>query len=343
MEELTPRQESILRLVVREYVRSAAPVGSRALVEDYELPVSSATVRNDLSRLEELGYLSHPHTSAGRVPTLEGYRYFVGRLVGDVALPLRERTTISHQFYQARQDTEQWMPLAASVLSHAARLPAVVTAPQAAESQYKQLQLIATHGNTVLLVLVSLGGVVQQQMLNLVEPVDQRTLSEASDRLNQSYAGLAADDIEKRADQLAPLEADVARLVAGMLREADAGVSGAVYRDGLSIVLQQPEYAEGSKAHSLVRIVEERGLLENVLAEALGPEVGLVRVFIGGEGRWDELQTCSLVLARYGVTEYATGALGVVGPTRMVYSRAISAVRYVASVLSDLVYYSYAG
>jgi heat-inducible transcriptional repressor len=93
----------------------------------------------------------------------------------------------------------------------------------------------------------------------------------------------------------------------------------------------------------LVRIVEERGLLESVFAEALGPEVGLVRVFIGGEGRWDELRACSLVLARYGVTEYATGALGVVGPTRMVYSRAISAVRYVSSVLSDLVYDAYAG
>ncbi len=343
MEELTPRQETILRLVVREYVRSASPVGSRALVEAYELPVSSATVRNDLARLEALGYLSHPHTSAGRVPTLEGYRYFVGRLVGDVALPLRERTTIAHQFYQARRDLEQWMPLAASVLSQTARLPAVVTVPQAVEPHYKHLQLISTHGHTVLLVLVAHGGIVKQQMLNLVEPVDQEALGKASDRLNQLCAGLAADEIETRADGLPSLESDVARLVAGILRDAEAGMSGTIYRDGLTAVLQQPEFSEGEKAHGLMRIVEERSLLKGVLADALGPEVGLVRVLIGGEGRWDELRACSLVLARYGVREYATGALGVVGPTRMSYGRAISAVRFVAGVLSDLVYDSYAG
>jgi len=343
MEVLSTRQEKILRLVVREYVRSAAPVGSRILVDEYGLPVSSATVRNELSRLEELGYLSHPHTSAGREPTLQGYRYFVRRLVGDVTLPLRERTTISHQFYQARQDLEQWMPLAASVLSQTARLLAVVTSPQAAESRYKHLQLMATHGSAVLLILVLQGGAVKQQMLNLLEPVAQETLSEASDRLNQLCAGLAADDIESRASSLPPLEADVARLVASMLGEAVGGISGVIYRDGLSSVLQQPEFAEGGNARGLVRVIEERSLLESVFREAIGPEVGLVRVFIGGEGRWDELRTCSLVLARYGVQDTATGMLGVVGPTRMVYGRVISAVSYVASVLSDLVYESYAG
>jgi heat-inducible transcriptional repressor len=343
MESLTPRQEAVLRLVVREYVKSAAPVGSRVLVEDYGLPVSSATVRNELAHLEDLGYLSHPHTSAGREPTLQGYRYFVRRLLGNVALPLRERTTISHQFYQARQDFEQWMPLAASVLSQTARLPSVVTSPQAAEARYKHLQLMATYGNAVLLILVVQGGAVRQQMLNLLDPVDQDALSEASDRLNQLCAGLAAEDIEARAGDLPPLEADVARLVAGLLRDMDEGISGTIYRDGLSSVLQQPEFAEGGSARGLVRVVEERSLLESVLAEALGPEVGLVRVFIGGEGRWDELRACSLVLARYGVQDTATGMLGVVGPTRMVYWRAISAVRYVASVLSDLVYESYAG
>lgn len=342
MNPLTARQEAILRLVVREYVRSAAPVGSRVLVERYKLPVSSATVRSELAQLEELGYLSHPHTSAGREPTLQGYRYFVRRLVGDVALPHRERTTIAHQFYQARQDLGQWMPLAASVLSHAARLPAVVTSPQAAESCYKHLQLMATHGNAVLLILVLQGGAVKQQMLNLVEPVGQEALSEASDRLNQLCAGLAAGDIEQRVSSLPPLEAEVAMLVSRILRDSDGGIAGAIYRDGLSSILQEPEFAESATAVALVRVVEERSLLESVFAEALGPEVGLVQVFIGGEGRWDELRACSLVLARYGVQDATTGMLGVVGPTRMVYGRAISAVRYVASVLSDLVHETYA-
>src|SRR5512136_716698 len=110
MEQLTPRQETLFGLLVQEYVKTAAPVGSRVLVESYGLQFSPATVRNDLARLEELGYLTHPHTSAGRVPTDEGYRYFVARLLGDVTLPLQERRTIAHQFHQARQEYEQWMP-----------------------------------------------------------------------------------------------------------------------------------------------------------------------------------------------------------------------------------------
>ena len=341
MDELTPRQRTVLGLVVREHVKSALPVGSRALVESYGLDVSPATVRSELARLEELGYLTHPHTSAGRVPTHEGYRYFVERLIGDAVLPLQERRTIVHQFHQARRDFEQWMPLAASILTHAARGAALVTAPRAEESRYKHLQLIATQGRLVLLILVLRGGVVRQQVLNLIELVDQQVLSEASDRLNQVCSGLTASEIRACVRVLPPLEADVARLALELMESADAGISGTVYRDGLGTVLQQPEFAGGKRLRGLVRVLEERSFLERVLADALSPEVGNVRVLVGGEGRWDELRACSLVLSRYGVTGFATGAVAVVGPTRMFYGRAISAVRFVAGVLSDLVYDMY--
>jgi heat-inducible transcriptional repressor len=342
MNGLTPRQQTVLGLVVREYVSSASPVSSRALVGCYGLEISTATVRNELALLEELGYLTHPHTSAGRVPTHQGYRYFVERLLGEVDLPLHERRTIAHQFHQARQGFEQWMPLATSVLARTARGAALVTAPQAAESRYKHLQLISTQGRLVLLILVLRGGTIKQQLLTLVEPLSQEALNEISDRLNQAYNGLAADEIRSRIDALPSLEADVARLVVDIMHRADMHAADIVYRDGLSEVLQQPEFAEGEKAQGLVRVMEERSFLGVVLADALGPEVGSVRVLIGGEGRWDELRACSLVLARYGVTGFATGALGVVGPTRMLYGRAISAVRFVAGLLSDLVYDMYA-
>nr|HID15026.1 heat-inducible transcription repressor HrcA [Anaerolineae bacterium] len=343
MDDLTPRQQTILGLVVREYVNSASPVSSRALVERYGLTVSTATVRNELARLEELGYLTHPHTSAGRVPTHQGYRYFVERLLGEAELPLHERRTIAHQFHQARQDLEQWMPLAASVLARTARGAALVTAPQATESRYKHLQLISTQGRLVLLILVLRGGTVKQQMLTLIEPLNQEILDEASDRLNQLCNGLSADEIQARISALPSFEADVARLVVDIMHRTDAHAAEPVYRYGLSEVLQQPEFAEGEKAWGLVRVMEERSFLEAVLTDVLSPEVGNVRVLIGGEGRWDELRACSLVLARYGVTGFATGTLGVVGPTRMLYGRAISAVRFVAGLLSDLVYDMCAG
>ncbi len=126
------------------------------------------------------------------------------------------------------------------------------------------------------------------------------------------------------------------------MHRVDIRTSGAVYRDGLSSVLQQPEFSEGEHARGLVRVMEEGSFLDAVLTDALSPEVGSIRVLIGGEGRWDELRACSLVLGRYGVAGFATGALGIVGPTRMLYGRAISAVRFVSEVLSDMVYDMYA-
>lgn len=341
-ERLTPRQQTILGLTVREYVRTAAPVSSRALVEGYGLPVSSATVRNELARLEETGHLTHPHTSAGRVPTDEGYRYFVERLLDEVDLPLRERLTIVHQFHQARHNLEQWMPLAASVLAHTARGAGLVTAPQSEESRYKHVQLISTQGLAVLLVLVLRGGVVKQRMLTLVEPISQEDLGEASERLNQLCHGLTASRIDEQINVLPSFEADVAGLIVDIMRNVDARSAGPIYSDGLSEVLQQPEFAEGEKAQEIVQVMEERSLLRAVMQEALSPEVGSVRVVVGGEHRWDELRACSLVLARYGVTDFSTGALGVVGPTRMFYGRAISAVRFVSELLSELVYDMYA-
>jgi heat-inducible transcriptional repressor len=341
MDELTPRQRTILGLVVREYVDNATPVSSRALVENYGLEVSTATVRNELAQLEELGYLTHPHTSAGRVPTDKGYRRFVTRLIGGVELPLQERRTIAHQFYQARQDFEQWMPLAAAVLARTARGAALVTAPQPSESRYKHLQLISTQGQVVLLILVLQGGTVKQQMLALAEPFDQQILNDTSDRLNQLFSGMAVSQIRGRISELPSFEADIADLVIDLMQRAVASPTGTIYRDGLSEVLQEPEFAEGEQAQGLVRVMEEHSFLEAVLADALSPEVGSVQVLIGGEGRWDELSACSLVLARYGVTGLATGALGIVGPTRMLYGRAISAVRFVSGLLSDLVYDTY--
>ena len=287
MNELTERQRMVLGLVVREHVRSAAPVSSRALVESYGLEVSTATVRNELARLEELGYLTHPHTSAGRIPTHEGYRHFVERLLGEAVLPLHERRTIAHQFHQARRDFEQWMPLAASILARTTRGAALVTVPQATELCYKHLQLISTQGRMVLLVLVLRGGMVKQQMLNLAEPFTQEDLNEASDRLNQLFSGLTAHEIESRFQELPPFEANVAGLVVDIMHRTDARPAGLVYRDGLTEVLQEPEFTEGEQAQGLVRVMEERSFLEAVLADALSPEVGSIRVLIGGEGRWD--------------------------------------------------------
>lgn len=343
-ENLTSRQGLLLKLIVREHVEATVPVASRTLVDKYKLDFSPATVRNEMARLEELGYLSQPHTSAGRLPTEAGFRYFVERLMEEQSLPVVEQRRIAHQFHQARDHIEAWLPLASSVLAQVSGGASVVTAPRTLQPVYKHLELIATHGRAVLLILVLQGGSVEQQILALSEPMAQIALREAADRMNQMFAGQSIAQIEACIGDLPRLEADIATLVISIMRNAEDSPSDEIYQHGLSDLLQEPEFVDGDVAStSVVRVMEERSLLQAVLAETLTPNVGIgsVRVLIGGEGRWDELRMCSLVLARYGAVNYATGALGVVGPIRMSYGRTISAVRFVANMLGELVYEMY--
>jgi len=338
MTSLTERQKLILALVIRDHIENAQPVGSKRLVEDYGLGYSSATVRNEMAALTEAGYLNQPHTSAGREPTEEGYRYFVRQLMGHTELPDRTKRTITHQFYQARQDMTDWMRLAASVLANQSQAAALVTAPHPETPRFKHLELISTVGRQVLMVLVMTGGEVSQQMLMLAEPVSQEKLSNVAELINKRCQGLDGETISSLTTQMDKLEQDVIKLVVDEMERSSAILGGEVYRDGLVNVLAEPEFAEVDVALSALRVLEERSLLEDLLSSTvLTTSVGGVHVLIGGEGTWEELRQCSMVLSRYGVPDIATGTLGVLGPIRMAYGRTISTVRFVANLMSDLV------
>jgi len=340
MDELTARQQVILGLVVREYIGSAQPVGSKT-VQEYGLGVSSATIRNEMAQLEELGYLTHPHTSAGRVPTEQGYRYFVERLMSESQLPVDEQRTIRHQFHQVGVDLEQWMRLAASVLARTSRSAAVVTSIKMEHSHLKHLELIAIHETMVMLIVVLEGGVVRQQILSPDEAMNQDTLSQMANRLNDLCIGASVQRVMLRRNQVGAFEQQVLDVVARIMHQVDQQADLHLYRDGLMNILHQPEFHVPESARNVIQIFEERTLLEDLLTEML--EVGGVQVIIGGEGRWNELRECSLVVSPYGVSGEVTGALGVMGPMRMPYNRAISTVRYVASLMSDLFRELYGG
>jgi len=333
MPELTLRQQKILRLVVQTYISTAVPVGSKALLEVSDLGVSSATIRNEMAVLEELGYLTHPHTSAGRVPTDKGYRYFVERLIGDVDLPQSEQNMIRHQFHQARLEMSQWMQLAAAILSRSARSAALVTAPKIEQPRLRHLELISTQSQLVLMIVVFQGGTVRQRYLTLKEPMDQAALSQVAARINSIGHELDAASLRARLTDITNFERDVLDLLVELTASSDDVPINEVYRDGLTEVLQEPEFNKRGKANALVNAFEQ----PTFLSEVVSSPVGTVQVVIGGEGRWRELSSCSMVIARYGVEGFATGALGVLGPTRMPYGRAIGTVRYVADLMSDLV------
>jgi heat-inducible transcriptional repressor len=333
---MTPRRQQILGIVVRKYVEAAAPVSSKAVSSVSELNVSSATVRNEMAYLEDHGYLTHPHTSAGRIPTEKGYRYFVEQLMVDVPLLIDERRMIEHQFHQAQLDLNQWMRLAATVMAHASRAAAIVAPPQIHRCRFKHLELISTHGPLVLLVLVLEEGMIRQQVLSMERPRSQEDLSRVSRWLNDVFAGLYADDIRQQFAALPVFEVQVGGLVAEMMEWVDHN-SGPVYRDGLVHVLSEPEFEQN--AGQVAQVFSDGGPLDVLLWDMLSmaAERGSVQVLIGGEGQRSELSDFGLVLSHYGINGYATGALGVLGPVRMPYARAVSVVRFMSRLLSDLI------
>jgi heat-inducible transcriptional repressor len=338
MPELTERQRTILVLLIRDYIETAQPVGSKRLVERFRLDLSPATVRNEMSALTEMGYLRQPHTSAGRVPAEEGYRVFVGQMIQKAELPVSVQNTISHQFFQARPDIEQWMTLAASVLAHQSQGVSLVTAPHAETIRFKHIELISTQGRQVLMVMVMEGGEVNQQILTLAEPVTQTQLSRAAGHLNTLLAGLSVEAIAALSSRTDALEQDIITLLVQDMKRTTESASGEIYTDGLTNVLGEPEFAESDEARWAMRLFEERSTLQDLLARAsTNSSVGGLQVLIGGEGGWEELRQCSMVIARYGAPGLATGTLGVLGPMRMSYARTIPTVRYVAGLLSNLV------
>jgi heat-inducible transcriptional repressor len=333
MADLTERQEHILAFVVQEYVENAQPVGSETL-RRRGLGVSSATIRNELAALEDLGYLTHPHTSAGRIPTEKGYRYFVESLMDEFELPPVEQRMISHQFHQVTLDIDQWMRLSAAVLAHAAHSAALVTAPQSTRCRFKHVQLVSINEQVALLVLVLQEGTIKQQMLALAEPVAQEELTHTSNRLNDHFAGLNIDQIRSTVLPLSEFEGGVVRVVIDLMRQIDSRSSHDVYRDGIMDILRQPEFSAIDRMQALLEMLEQRTTLETMLTE-LAPERG-VHVVIGGESQYDAMSDYSMVLSRYGLPGEASGVVGVLGPVRMHYPRTIGVVRYVASLLDDL-------
>ncbi|MGZ9221399.1 MAG: heat-inducible transcriptional repressor HrcA [Anaerolineales bacterium] len=344
MPELTERQKTLLLLIIRDYIESAQPVGSKRLVEHYRINLSSATIRNEMAALTDMGYLRQPHTSAGRVPSEEGYRYFVSQMMNQAELPESVQATISHQFHQSQPDVEQWMTLAASILAHQSQGVSVVTAPHADKAKYKHVELISTQGRQVLMVMVMVGGEVNQQILTLAETVSQERLSQSASRLNGLLAGLAVDAIAALPSRSDALDQDILTLIVQAMRRTADRASGEIYTDGLSNVLSEPEFAESDEARRALKLFEKSSTLQDLLVRTTtNSNIGSLQVLIGGEGEWEELRQCSIVLARYGVPGLATGTLGVLGPMRMSYARTIPTVRFVAGLLSDLVNDTIAG
>src|SRR2546428_1397715 len=213
---LTERRQKLLQFIIDEYVTTAQPVGSNAIVEKYGLPVSSATIRNEMGQLEDEGYIAQPHTSAGRVPTDQGYRYYVEALMRAEQIPDELQQTIRHQFHQAARELEEWARLAAAILAGRLQNAAVVTTPHSREPRLRWLQLVGVHDYLALLVVVLQEARVLQQTLALDRPVTQDELTTIARRLNDLLAGRSAAEMRAPYVELAPVENSIVQAAAGL-------------------------------------------------------------------------------------------------------------------------------
>jgi heat-inducible transcriptional repressor len=340
------RTESILRAVIDEYVSTAVPVGSQSLVERYGLGVSSATVRNILAELEMNGLLTHPHTSAGRIPTDAGYRYFVESISDASQLAPVEQLMIRHQFGQVQHASEQWFRLAATTLASANRTAGLATQAKPRAAHVRRLDLVSISDRLASLIIVFREGALRQVLVTLSEPVEQEDLTRAAVILDGLMAGRTAVDAERaltRIDGDGPIGTLVRRVgerVLAAVRDYDATGIEEIFSDGLLHVMEAPEFERSDKLRRVFAALENRAYLGELLDRVSGR--GSVQVFIGAENAPEEMRDVSLVLAPYGEPGRAVGVVGVLGPTRMAYPQAIGTVRFVSTLMNELVQHIYA-
>lgn len=332
---LTERRETILRVIVADYITGAMPVASKAIAYNYDLRVSPATVRNDVAYLEEEGYIMHPHPSAGAIPTDKAYRYYVEMISRDVELPLAEQYWIYELFQGAKEEFEQCLKLAAALLAHFVRNVAVVTPVKAPRCRFKHLDLVALQDFVVLLVLVLYQARVRQKTLFFNKRLSQDDLTMMANKLNSAYAEMAGSEIPVEGEELSPEERRVTECIVDMITAEDRLGYGKPYLEGLYLMLSQPEFANNPKALNLLELLEGEDWVEAMFQPRLA--TGEIKVIIGGENPDEALQDLSLILSEYGVPDKAGGIIGVIGPKRMDYARAISSVNCLSSLLSKSV------
>jgi heat-inducible transcriptional repressor len=283
--------------------------------------------------LEEQGYIMQPHHSAGRVPSDKGYLYYIQSLAGNSELPLAEQHLIRHQFHQAKRDIDEWGKLAASVLSRTVQNVAVVALPKPIRSKFKHLELISIHETIALLILVIEEAKIKQQMLYLTDEASQVSLSNIAHKLSTAYTGLTTEEIKRIDIPLSGVEKQVATVVVESMHEENNLDYEEMYIDGIRHFFGQPEFTLPQKLKDIVEIIEAKSFLSTVLIQALIDDgIGIV---VGKDNKENAMQDCSVIASKYGVPGHLSGALGVLGPTRMRYDRTISAVRCLTSIMNE--------
>jgi len=338
---LEERQKRILAAVVQEYVLTGEPVGSRTIARRYNLGVSPATIRNEMADLEEMGFLEQPHTSAGRIPSDYGYRYYVDHLMEPQGLSPEEQEHIRRRFQQRVLAIEQLLEETARLLSEITPYTAMALEPNPSRAKIEEVQIMPLAvPHRALLVVVTEGGMVEHRVLTLPPSIYEEDLEKISEALNSVLKGCSLDDLKELKAQVLKEMAKTGEYKdllgeVGLLLHHLLFLVGneKVYLEGVFNILEQPEFRDLSRLKELLAFLDQEEALRRLLKAP--PRRGLT-IRIGQENREEGIDRCSVITISYGVEGKIYGKVGLLGPTRMHYARVISVLQYVAQSLSQV-------
>ncbi len=333
--DLTERKLKILQAVIADFIKTAEPVGSRTISKNYELG-SPATIRNEMSDLEDMGYLAHPHTSSGRVPSEKAYRLYVNQMMGKRDLSEEAKAIIARDLYTNVTEFENLIERATHVLSEITNLTAFALSPGTEQDKLKYINLLPVDETTVVLMLVSDSGKVSNTAVKLKKPASEDTLRILAKNMTYNYSGktlseaLTIDIIrtfQEDAEAMAMFEHSIAP---SFIKTLEDMLNVNLYMDGLKNIFTLPEYNDIDKARSFFEMITKK---EQMTQKLISRDDGVI-ITIGGENQDEDLSDCSVITATYHVDGKMVGKLGVIGPTRMKYDEVTSVVEYLTDNIS---------
>jgi len=337
--ELTEREKLVLRLVIHNYILSATPVGSRVLAKRHsELGLSPATIRNTMADLEDSGLLTHPHTSAGRVPTDLGYRVYVDDLMEFKEISQREKETIIKEIESIPgKDVKQILTVTSKTLGKISRLLGIIVSPRFSEGTLEKIDLVRVSQDKLFVVISIQSGLVKTIMLEIESTLKDSQILNASRYLNSRLAGLSFQTIRSTIEErLHPLDGEEAKIIRFFIDDVERFFQldelGDYFVEGTSNVLSQPEFSSTDKMRSIVEFLENKDVVVHLIEQRRVPNG--ISITIGEENPNRIAKTLSVVTAGYHVGQIQ-GTLGVIGPTRMDYSKLISLVDYTARTVTE--------
>ena len=336
--ELDERKKKILCAVIRNYLETGEPVGSRTISKYTDLNLSSATIRNEMSDLEDLGYIKQPHTSAGRIPTDKAYRLYVNEMMEEKD---REISELKNMLLDTEGKMDTMLKNVAKVLAVNTEYTTVVSAPKINKNKLKFLQLSKVDENQILAVIVVEGNVIKNNMIRVSEPIDEETILKLNILLNTTLNGLSIDEISlgtiDRLKTQAGIHSDiVGEVIDAVAQSIRADEDLEIYTSGTNNIFKYPELADNERASQLITTFEDKEIFSKMAGESLEQESNGIQVYIGEESNFSKMNDCSVVTTTYELGEGMKGSIAIIGPKRMDYEKVVGTLKTMMTELDKI-------